>query len=122
MRVLIVEANPDLAKLWSSHLFRQGITVACAHSSGDATDLLDQQLFDVVVLNSDLEGGKGLALADYAAFRAPDARVIFVTKSTFFSDGSLFNHIANAHACVSADIPTEDLANVIAFHGSSDRG
>ncbi|MCK8463963.1 response regulator [Aliiroseovarius sp. S1339] len=121
MRVLIVEANADLAKLWSSHLLRQGIATACAHTTGNATDLLDQQSFDVVVLNAGFDGGKGLAVADYVAFRAPDARVVFVTGSTFFSDGSIFNHLSNAHACVSADIPAEDLSNVVAFHGTSDR-
>ncbi|GHF04979.1 response regulator [Aliiroseovarius zhejiangensis] len=122
MRVLIVETNPALTRLWSDHLLRQGITVDCAHDPDQARDLLDQQSYDVVAVNTDFAGGKGIVIADYVAFRLPQARVVFVTSSTFFSDGSIFNHITNAHACVSADTPSEDLANVIAFHGSSKGG
>ncbi|SEV88450.1 Response regulator receiver domain-containing protein [Aliiroseovarius sediminilitoris] len=122
MRVLIVETNPELAKLWASHLLRQGIEVECAHDPDGVTHLLDHQSFDVVVLNATFAGGNSIAIADYVAFRLPTARVVFVTASTFFSDGSIFNHITNVHACVSADIPSEDLANVIAFHGAVDNG
>ncbi|MHA6265325.1 response regulator [Aliiroseovarius sp. CAU 1755] len=121
MRVLIVEASPGLAHVWSSHLSRQGAVVSCAHSGADATTTLNENHFDVVVINTDFEDGKGLAIADFVAFRLPDARVVFVTGSSFFSDGSIFNHAANAHACVSADTSPEDLATVVDFHGRAGR-
>lgn len=122
MRVLIVETNLELAKLWASHLLRQQIDVECACDAAHAIDLLECQRFDVVVLNAAFDDRKSIALADYVAFRLPQARVVFVTASTFFSDGSIFNLTTNAHACVSADIPSEDLVNVIAFHGAADNG
>ncbi|MEJ1993141.1 MAG: hypothetical protein P8X50_16030, partial [Maritimibacter sp.] len=46
----------------------------------------------------------------------PDTRVIFVTSSTFFSDGSIFAMSPNACAFLSAHTPPEDLAAVIEYH------
>jgi len=47
-------------------------------------------IFDVIVLDLALEEGSALAVADFASYRHPDARVIFVTNASFFSDGSIF--------------------------------
>ena len=36
--------------------------------------------------------GVAMAVADFASYRRPEARVIFVTNTSFFSDGSIFAH------------------------------
>ncbi len=72
---------------------------------------------DVIVLDLMLEYGSAIAVADYASYRWPETRVVFVTNSTFFSDGSIFNHIPNAVALVQEQTPPCDLAAIVEYHG-----
>lgn len=116
MKVLIVEGNSPLSGLWARTMERAGASVAVAPDQDRAADLLAVQDFDIVVLNVVLERGSALAVADVAQYRQPRARIIFVTSSTFFSDGSIFNICANACACVPASTPPEDLALVAAHY------
>jgi hypothetical protein len=60
-----------------------------------------------------IEGGSAFAVADFASYRRPDARVVFVTNTTFFSDGSIFQHIPNACAFVPTETPPEDLVAIV---------
>lgn len=69
--------------------------------------------FEIIVLDLVLEGGSALAVADFASYRRPDARVIFVTNTSFFSDGSIFAHSPNACAYVQSEAPPEDLAAMV---------
>ncbi|MCI2399764.1 response regulator [Aliiroseovarius subalbicans] len=117
MRVLIVENNPDLGKVWAAHILRQGAEVSVERCEEDAIGHLAQNGADVIILNLDLERGSALAVADYAAYRHPEARVIFVTSSSFFSDGSIFAHAANACACLHAQTAPEDMAALVEYHG-----
>ncbi|KPN63920.1 Response regulator receiver domain-containing protein [Aliiroseovarius crassostreae] len=118
MRVLIVETNQDLAGVWSRSLERQGVDVIRAHDEDAAIRVLDQTRVDVIVMNVHLKDGNALALADYAEFRTPHTRVIFVTNSSFFSDGSIFNLARNAHAFIADQTPVEDLTALVEFHGA----
>ncbi|MBT8412985.1 MAG: response regulator [Boseongicola sp.] len=117
MVVLIVGNNPHLARIWSRHLERQGNSVAVVHSQADATDFMRVHDVDVIVLDLNLEQGSALAIADYASYRRPSARIVFVSNSTFFSDGSIFNHIPSAAAMVPEQTPPNDLAAIVEYHG-----
>lgn len=118
MKVLIVESEPDLAELWTRHLQRQGVTVEIACSESDAVEVLQDRAIDVIVLDVVLKSGSAFAVADYASYRQPSARVVFVTNSSFFSDGSIFNHIPNACAFLPAGTPPRDLAAVVDHYGA----
>jgi len=120
-RVLIVESQAELAALWQRHLERQGMTVACASGQEDAIAHLSENDTDIIIQDLVIEEGSALAIADYANYRQPDARVIFVTNTTFFSDGSIFAHSANARAFVQSSTPPEDLAAMVAHYGSEPR-
>ncbi len=117
MNVLIVESRPDLSLLWKRHLERQGYCVAEAHSQDEAVAHLAAKAADIIVLDLVLSQGSALAVADFASYRHPDARVIFVTNTSFFSDGSIFNHASNACAFLPAGTPPEDLAAMVAHYG-----
>jgi len=117
MRVLIVESNPDLGRVWGRHLERQGADVRIARSEDAAIDKLNASAVDIIVLNLDLDSGGALAIAEYAEFRHPAAKIIFVTSSSFFADGSIFAHSANACACLPAQSAPEDLAALVEYHG-----
>jgi CheY-like chemotaxis protein len=117
MDVLIVESSGELAHLWQRHLERQGASVTIAASGDAAVAQLTGSPFDVIILDLVLAHGSALAVADYAQFRLPDSSVIFVTDTSFFSDGSIFALSANARALVQTSTPPEDLAAMVAHYG-----
>lgn len=123
MRVLIVESKAELAAVWQSHITRQGHHVTVVPTQEAAIEALMGGDFRIVVLNLVLSDGSAFAVADFVSYRHPDAKVIFVTNTGFFSDGSIFQHIQNAAAFLPSDTKPEDLAVLVDhFCGKSDSG
>ncbi|MFM2355617.1 MAG: hypothetical protein RLZZ528_1353 [Pseudomonadota bacterium] len=117
MRVLIVESDPNLGWLWRRHLERLGATVDLAAGQTEAVAHLSRDDFGVIVLDLVLTEGSAFAVADYCSYRRPQARVVFVTNTTFFSDGSIFQMMPNACAYLPTQTPPEDLAAVVEHYG-----
>ncbi|MEO0990514.1 MAG: response regulator [Pseudomonadota bacterium] len=122
MQVLIVESNPDLGKVWKAHIERRGCVVTLATTQNDAITTLREDDIDVIILDLVLDAGSAFAVADFASYRLPDAKVIFVTNTTFFSDGSIFRHIPNACAFVQSQTPPEDLVAMVEHYGERPKG
>ena len=120
MRALIVQRNRDLGRLWQRHLERLDVEVMLVPTAERALQVIQSHLFDVIVLDLVLSEGSALAVADLVQFRQPDANVVFVTDTTFFSDGSIFNHAANARALVKTATPPDDLAAIVHHYGFKD--
>lgn len=118
MQVLIVESEAELGRLWQRHLERQGAQVTLVHNQEDAILALYRSDFQVIVLDLILTEGSALAISDFASYRRPDARVIFVTNTTFFSDGSIFAYSANACAYIQSETPPEDLAAMVEHYAA----
>ena len=118
MEVLIVESQPDLGNLWKSCLERRGLNVTLATSQTQAFAALSAQSFEMIILDLILADGQALAIADYASYRRPEARIIFVTNTSFFSDGSIFQLSSNACAFVQSATPPEDLATMVQHYAS----
>ena len=110
---MIVESRVPLAQLWQRHLRRSGAQVWLASSEEEAHDLLASQQFEVIILDVVLEEGSALTVSDMAQFRQPQARIIFVTNTGFFSDGSIFNLCANACAYLPSTTPPDDLTTMV---------
>ncbi|MBT6190228.1 MAG: response regulator [Tateyamaria sp.] len=119
MSVLIVESRPELGRLWKRHLERQGKTVDLVSGEEEAIAYLSEHDTDMIVLDLVLEDGSALTVSDFANYRRPNARVIFVTDTTFFSDGSIFNHASNACAFVPSGTPPDDLAAMVDYYAMS---
>ncbi len=117
MQVLIVESTTELAELWQRHLERYGLAVSLAFSGETACDLIASTQFDVIILDLVLAEGAAFAVADYAQYRWPQTSIIFVTDTTFFSDGSIFSIVPNARAFVQTRTPPEDLAAMVQHYG-----
>ena len=117
MRVLIVESKAELAVIWQRHLERQGMDVTLAGSGEAAVSRIAVRDFDVIILDLVLDEGSALAVADFAQYRRPDTSVIFVTDTTFFSDGSIFALSPNARALVQSRTPPDDLAAMVEHYG-----
>ncbi|MGR3496517.1 response regulator [Citreimonas sp.] len=115
--VLIVESDRKLADLWRRHMQRLGFDVRVAHTDEQAIDVISAYDVRVIVLDLELDDGSAMAVSDYAAVRRPDARVIFVTSSSFFSDGSIFRMSANACAFLPSGTQPEDLAAMVDHYG-----
>ena len=118
MNVLSVESKPELGALWRRHLERQGVTVILAQGQEGAIEALRDHDFQIMVLDLVLGDGSALAVADFASYRRPEARVIFVTNTSFFSDGSIFAHSPNACAYIQSETPPEDLAAMIEHYAA----
>ncbi|MEL7211527.1 MAG: response regulator [Pseudomonadota bacterium] len=119
MRVLIIQSRRPLAELWKRHIERQNADVFVAASTADAIRIVRENAIDVIILDLILEDGSAMAIADYACYRRPDARVIYVTSTTFFSDGSVFEHMPNACGYVQTTTPPDDLAAMVEHLGTS---
>lgn len=119
MRALIVHRNVSLGEVWKRHLERLDVEVVMVHSAECALSAIAASSFDVIVLDVVLTEGSALAVADLAQFRQPNANVVFVTDTTFFSDGSIFSHSANARAFIKTATPPQDLAAIVHHYGIS---
>jgi DNA-binding NtrC family response regulator len=117
MNVLIVESRKELAAIWARHLERQGCAVSITTEQDEAIALIQEHMFQVIVLDLVLEDGSALAVSDFANFRQPEARVVFVTNTSFFSDGSIFRHSANACAFLPSATAPRDLAALVQHYG-----
>lgn len=113
MSVLIVENKAELGQLWTSCLERQGMRVDLVVDQDAAFEALRRSKYDIIILDLVLADGQALTIADYASYRRPEARVIFVTNTSFFSDGSIFQVSNNACAFVQSETPPEDLAAMV---------
>jgi DNA-binding NtrC family response regulator len=118
MEVLIVESQPELGSLWKACLERRGMKVTLVNSQARAFTALSAQAFEMIILDPILAEGQALAIADYAIYRRPDARIIFVTNTSFFSDGSIFQLSSNACAFVQSATPPEDLASMVQHYAN----
>ena len=116
--VLIVEANEELGHCWAMHLQREGLRAVRAASNDEATEALRQDRYDAIVLDLGLPGDSAIAVADFASYRQPEARVIFVTGGHAYADGSIFALSGNASACLNTRVPPEDLAAIVSYHAS----
>ena len=116
MRILIVESCERLARIWQTHLEAQGCQTEIAVNDADALAAIRFSNPEILVLSLGANHANALALADFAAYQIPDSRVIFVSRDSFFSDGSIFAHAANACAFVGHDVAPSDLVELARFH------
>ena len=79
----------------------------------EAVKALMQDEFDIIVLDLVLKNGSTFAISDFANYRRPKARVVFVTNTSFFSDGSIFQHCSNACAYLQSETPPDDLVAMV---------
>ncbi|MCK0150344.1 response regulator [Marivita sp. S6314] len=119
MHVLIVQNNPSLGQIWQRHLLRHGHEAEIALDQDVAIERLSDQFYPIIILDVVLHDGSAIAVADYASYRHPTAKIIFVTNSGFFSDGSIFQLCANACAFVPAATEPEDLTAMVEHYAKS---
>ncbi|MCP5085211.1 MAG: response regulator [Rhodobacteraceae bacterium] len=117
MRILVVEADHELGRLWCNHLDRQGGKTELVTNESDALAALRFRSFEVLVLDLMLPGTSVLGIADFASYRQPEIAIIVVTANSFFSDGSIFKLVPNARGLLHAPVLPEDLAALVDYYG-----
>ncbi len=117
MKVLIVEGRVGLAQLWATCVSRFGAEVEIARTQPDAISYLQNVCPEIVILSLGLVEGSAFAVADYASYRHPTTKIIPVTSSTFFSDGSVFQHVPNTCTTLAESTSPEDLAAIVEHYG-----
>ncbi|MEL6236348.1 MAG: response regulator [Pseudomonadota bacterium] len=116
MRVLIVEQNADLGRIWSRFLHREGIEAELVADADAAMAALDAAQYDALVLQMGLPDAQALIVSDYATFRDPDLPIITVSNGDFFSGGAVFELVPNARTMLSMPPRPDDLAALIAHY------
>jgi len=119
MLFMIVKSDFETGGLWKLQLEKGGSEVILCDSQDSAVAILRDQEVRVIVLDLDLKNGSALAVADFANYRRPEAKIIFVTHSGVFSDGSIFNHVQNACAYLPSTMNPEDMAALVEHYGSA---
>lgn len=92
-----------------------------ADSQAQAVAMMFEISPSVVLIDLGLTDGSPLAVADFASYRHPDARVIFVSDTAMFSDGSLFAHHPNVHAHIPMGMSEPDVVALVAHHAQAGR-
>ena len=100
---------------------RQGMEVRLEHSQAGAASALQTQSFDIIVLDLVLDQGSAFAIADLASYRYPDTQGIFVTNTSFFSDGSIFGLNPNVRAYLPTGTPPVDLTAMVEHYGQTEK-
>lgn len=120
MRVLIVEHNEELGRIWARFLEMRGLVVELATSQKDAIANMRFNDFDALVLELVLPDGGAIAISDYATYRFPDIPIITVTSGSFFSDGSIFQLMPNARGLMRTPFKPDDLAALLEHCNAKD--
>ncbi|UWQ18888.1 hypothetical protein [Jannaschia sp. M317] len=98
---------------------QQSFRSEVATSQAQAVAMMFELTPAVVLIDLGLIDGSPLAVADFASYRHPDARVIFTSASGIFSDGSIFNHCANAHAHIAHGMAEPDVLALVGYHAEA---
>lgn len=87
-RVLIIEDNTDLRRLYSRALTRAGYSVKSASTIQEANSLLEQSRFDVMLCDIHIgdERGTDLVREQQAKLQENRTHVVMITGETWYSD------------------------------------
>ncbi len=118
VRILVVQDNEDLGRIWCRFLARSGLVADLSLSREDALNALKDTSYDALVIEPAMPDGGGIPVADFATYRNPEIAIIAVTKSTFFSDGSIFGLIPNARGFLRTPVRPADLVAYLEYCAS----
>ena len=116
MDVLIVQTRPCLSALWRKHLEKVDAVVAEASTQYEANSYLMELRFDAIIMDLLLENGSALVIAEMAGFHQPEAKLILMTRSSAFCDGSIYFHFSNVCGLLPVGTSPGDIAALVAHH------
>ncbi len=112
MRVLLVEDDATLRRLWCEVFEAAGHEAVEADTVGRAREKLLARTYDVAVLDLNLGGESGLSVAALATYANPKCRVVMITGSTLFANGELFEIAPGVSTVLRKPVPIDELIAV----------
>ncbi len=101
--LLVIDDEGDIRHLFAAELEEEGHTVATAGDSATAMALLDQQRFDLVILDIQLDQESGLELLQKIARQKDDLPVILCTAFSSYRD-DFSSWLAEAYVVKSSNL------------------
>jgi DNA-binding NtrC family response regulator len=78
-RVLLVDDEEEFVETLAERMRNRGMEVATSHSGGEALDLIEDEPYDVVVLDLQMPGMDGLEALARIKKTKPDIQVVLLT-------------------------------------------
>ncbi|MEO0667057.1 MAG: response regulator [Pseudomonadota bacterium] len=111
--VLVLEDDAGLRFAFSEALEDAGHQVLPAADPDAAIAFLKRQVPDVLLLDLMIGGSYSTDVANYAAFAAPNAHVVYVTGSGLFPKGELFDMCQNARLILRKPVDLRELTDLV---------
>lgn len=118
MRILIVEDDTLLGRLWTLALRKGGHDAVHVGSASAARKSLMVRPADMIVLDLNLGSEGGLTLATLAGYVNPHCRVIVVTGTQLFPRGELFSINHSIAAVMRKPVDLREMLAMVEHHGS----
>jgi signal transduction histidine kinase/DNA-binding response OmpR family regulator len=117
-RILIVEDDPMVCKMYAQALEKKGYLFNIAHSYHEAEELLHAHSFDVILSDICLDEEDGLAVLASSQSQSPDTPVILITGKPTIETASAAVRL-NAYEYlvkpISLDVLSDAIARAVAF-------
>ena len=111
--VLVLEDDAGLRFAISEVLENHGHSVLPAADAEAALAYLRRHDPDILLLDLMIGAGYSTDVANYAAFAAPNAHVIYVTGSGLFPKGELFDMCRNARLILRKPVDLHELTDLV---------
>lgn len=111
--VLVLEDDPSLQFTFSEALKDAGHTVFAESQADKAIEQIRRRAPDILLLDLMVHGTYSTSVADYAAFAAPQAHVIYVTGSGLFPKGELFDMSTNTRWVLRKPVKIQELTDMV---------
>lgn len=102
-RLLVVDDERDIRHLFVAELEEEGYQVEAAGSASAAADLLQNQEFDLIILDIQMKGESGLQLLQNIVREKSDLPVILCTAFSCYKD-DFSSWLADAYVVKSSDL------------------
>jgi DNA-binding response OmpR family regulator len=102
-RLLVVDDERDIRHLFAAELEEEGYQVKTSGSATEAAELLQNQDFDLIILDIQMKGESGLQLLQKIVGEKSDLPVILCTAFSCYKD-DFSSWLADAYVVKSSDL------------------
>ncbi len=118
MRILIVEDDITLGRLWTLAVERAGHDALHVATAGAARKSLMVRPADMILLDLNLGSESGLSLATLAGYVNPSCRIIVATGSQLYPRGELFAMERTIAAVMRKPVDLREMMAMVEHHGT----